>query len=298
MPANYGPFDKAEWLRLEKKADELRRLTLQTSIWGGSGHLGGAMSAMDVMTILYHRFMKLDAHNPNYPDRDRFVLSKGHAAVGYAPVLVDYGYMPIDELKIFNLTGAKIGMHLDCNKVKGVDFSTGSLGHGISLGVGAALAARMKGQDYMTFVLCGDGEMNEGSNWEAIMSAAQFKLSNLVIMVDNNKCMIDGRVADEMNIEPIDKKLKAFNCNTYRVDGHNFSQLNIAIEAAIDYRKNGGDKPTAIVLDTFKGEGVDFMRDDYLWHYGSLDEAKAKKAFDSLDRYYKERVARAEKEGK
>lgn len=116
MPANYKPFDKEEWLRLEKKADELRRLTIQTAIWGGSGHLGGALSAMDAMTILYHRFMKLDVNNPELPDRDRFVLSKGHAAVGYAPVICDYGFMPIDELKIFNLTGAKIGMHLDCNK--------------------------------------------------------------------------------------------------------------------------------------------------------------------------------------
>lgn len=298
MPANYKPFDKAEWLRLEKKAHELRQLTLKTAMWGGSGHIGGAMSAMDAMTILYHRFMKLDPHNPNYEDRDRFVLSKGHAAVGYAPVLVDYGFMPIEELQIFNLTGAKIGMHLDSNKVKGVDFSTGSLGHGISLGVGAALAAKLKGKDYMTYVICGDGEMNEGSNWEAIMSAAQFKLSNLVVMVDNNKCMIDGRVADEMNIEPIDKKFKAFNFNVYRVDGHDFSQLNIAIEAAIDNAKKGGDKPTAIVLDTFKGEGVDFMKDNYLWHYGSLDDAKAKAAFDSLDKYYAERCARAEKEGK
>ncbi len=297
MPANYKPFDKAEWLRLEAKAHELRKLTLQTAIWGGSGHIGGAMSAMDAMTILYHRFMKLDPHNPNYEDRDRFVLSKGHAAVGYAPVLVDYGFMPIEELQIFNLTGAKIGMHLDSNKVKGVDFSTGSLGHGISLGVGAALAAKLKGKDYMTYVICGDGEMNEGSNWEGIMSAAQFKLSNLVVMVDNNKCMIDGRVADEMNIEPIDKKFKAFNFNVYRVDGHDFSQLNIAIEAAIENAKKG-DKPTAIILDTFKGEGVDFMKDNYLWHYGSLDDKKAKDAFDSLDKYYAERCARAEKEGK
>lgn len=298
MPANYGPFDKAEWLRLEKKADELRRLTIQTAVWGGSGHLGGALSAIDIMTILYHRFMKLDPNDPNYEDRDRFVLSKGHAAVGYAPVLVDYGYMPIEELKIFNLTGAKIGMHLDSNKVKGVDFSTGSLGHGISLGVGAALAARFKGQDYMTFVLCGDGEMNEGSNWEGIMSAAQFNLSNLVIMVDNNKCMIDGRVADEMNIEPLDKKFRAFNLNTYRIDGHDFSMLNAAIEAAIDNAKKGEGKPTAIVLDTFKGEGVDFMKDNYLWHYGSLDDEKIAKCYASLDAYYKERVARAEKEGK
>ncbi|MBQ1451929.1 MAG: transketolase [Clostridia bacterium] len=298
MPANYGPFDKAEWLRLEKKADELRRLTLQTAIWGGSGHIGGAMSCMDILTVLYYRIMKLDPKDPEYEDRDRFVLSKGHAAVGYAPVLVDYGYMPIEELKIFNLTGAKIGMHLDSNKVKGVDFSTGSLGHGISLGVGAALAARFHNKDYMTFVLCGDGEMNEGSNWEGIMSAAQFKLSNLVIMVDNNKCMIDGRVADEMNIEPLDRKFNAFNCNTYRVDGHNLSEINEALEAAIEYRNKGGDKPTAIVFDTFKGEGVDFMKDNYLWHYGSLDDEKAAKAFASLDAYYKERCERAEKEGK
>lgn len=297
MPANYGTFDKAEWLRLEKKADELRRLTVQTSVWGGSGHLGGAMSCIDIMTILYHRFMKLDPKNPKYEDRDRFVLSKGHAAVGYAPVLVDYGYMPIEELQIFNLTGAKIGMHLDSNKVKGVDYSTGSLGHGISLGVGAALAAKLKGQDYMTFVLCGDGEMNEGSNWEGIMSAAQFKLNNLVVMVDNNKCMIDGRVADEMNIEPLDTKFKAFNFKTYRIDGHDFSQLNAALEEAVKNAKTG-DKPTAIVLDTYKGEGIDFMKDNYLWHYGSLDEEKLAQAYASLDATYKARCARAEKEGK
>ena len=295
MPANYGAFDKAEWLRLEKKADDIRRLTVQTSVWGGSGHLGGAMSAIDVMTILYHRFMKLDPNDPKYEDRDRFVLSKGHAAVGYAPVLVDYGYMPIEELQIFNLTGAKIGMHLDSNKVKGVDYSTGSLGHGISLGVGAALAAKLKGKDYMTFVLCGDGEMNEGSNWEGIMSAAQFKLSNLVVMVDNNKCMIDGRVADEMNIEPLDKKFKAFNFNTYRIDGHDFSQLNAALEEAVKNAKTS-DKPTAIVLDTYKGEGIDFMKDNYLWHYGSLDDEHKEQAYASLDKYLAKRLERVEKE--
>lgn len=296
MPANYKPFDKAEWLRLEKKADELRRLTIQTAIWGGSGHLGGALSAMDAMTILYHRFMKLDVNNPDMPDRDRFVLSKGHAAVGYAPVICDYGFMPIDELKIFNLTGAKIGMHLDCNKVKGIDCSTGSLGHGLSLAVGFALAGRVNGIDYMNYVLTGDGELNEGSNWEAAMSAAQFKLSNVVVLADVNKCMIDGRVDDEMKVEPVDKKFEAFGFNVRRVDGHNFKQLNDAIEWAIDNHKNGGDKPTAIVMDTFKGEGVDFMKDNYLWHYGSLDEEKTAQAYASLDKYYKERCDRAEKE--
>lgn len=296
MPANYKPFDKEEWLRLEKKADELRRLTIQTAVWGGSGHIGGAMSAMDVMTILYHRFMKLDVNNPELPDRDRFVLSKGHAAVGYGPVVCDYGFMPIDELKIFNLTGSKIGMHMDCNKVKGVDCSTGSLGHGISLAVGFALAGRVNGIDYMNYVVTGDGELNEGSNWEAAMSAAQFKLSNVVVFADVNKCMIDGRVDDEMKVEPVDKKFEAFGFNVIRVDGHNMKELNDAIEAAIKNHQDGGDKPTAIVMDTFKGEGVDFMKDNYLWHYGSLDEEMVKTANASLDKYYQERCKRAEKE--
>lgn len=296
MPADFKSFDKEEWLRLEKKADQLRRLCLQTAVWGGSGHVGGSLSAMDAMTILYHRFMKIDVNNPDMEDRDRFVLSKGHCAVGYAPVLVDLGFMPEEELHIFNLTGAKIGMHLDCNKVRGVDCSTGSLGHGLSLAVGFALAGRVKGLDYMNYVLTGDGELNEGSNWEAAMAAAQFKLSNVVVLADNNKCMIDGRVDDEMKVEPLDKKFEAFGFNAVRVDGQNMKELNDAIEAAIKNHQDGGDKPTAIIMDTFKGAGVDFMEDDYHWHYGSLDDELKAKAYASLDNYYKKRVERAEKE--
>lgn len=296
MPIDYKPFDKAEWLRLEKKADEMRRMAIQTAIWGGSGHIGGSLSAMDAMVTLYYRFMKVDSSNPEMEDRDRFILSKGHCAVGYAPILCDLGYFPVDELKIFNLTGAKVGMHLDCNKVKGADCSTGSVGHGLSLAVGFALAGRVKGIDYMNFVLTGDGELNEGSNWEAAMSAAQFKLSNVVVLADMNKCMIDGRVDDEMKVEPVDKKFEAFGFNVIRVDGHNIKELNDAIEASIKNHQDGGDKPTAIIMDTFKGEGVDFMKDNYLWHYGSLDDAMEKQANESLDKYYKERCERAEKE--
>ncbi len=296
MPVDYKSFDKAEWLRLEKKADEMRRMAIQTAIWGGSGHIGGSLSAMDAMVTLYYRFMKVDPSNPEMEDRDRFILSKGHCAVGYAPILCDLGYFPVDELKIFNLTGAKVGMHLDCNKVKGADCSTGSLGHGLSLAVGFALAGKVKGIDYMNFVLTGDGELNEGSNWEAAMSAAQFKLSNVVVLADMNKCMIDGRVDDEMKVEPVDKKFEAFGFNVIRVDGHNIKELNDAIEASIKNHQDGGDKPTAIIMDTFKGEGVDFMKDNYLWHYGSLDDAMEKQANESLDKYYKERCERAEKE--
>lgn len=296
MPADYKSFDKAEWLRLEKKADEMRRMAIQTAIWGGSGHIGGSLSAMDAMVTLYYRFMKVNPSDPEMADRDRFILSKGHCAVGYAPILCDLGYFPVDELKIFNLTGAKVGMHLDCNKVKGADCSTGSLGHGLSLAVGFALAGKVNGIDYMNYVLTGDGELNEGSNWEAAMSAAQFKLSNVVVLADINKCMIDGRVDDEMKVEPVDKKFEAFGFNVIRVDGHNIKELNNAIEAAIKNHQDGGDKPTAIVMDTFKGEGVDFMKDNYLWHYGSLDDAMEKQANESLDKYYKERRERAEKE--
>lgn len=296
MPADYKSFDKAEWLRLEKKADEMRRMAIQTAIWGGSGHIGGSLSAMDAMVTLYYRFMKVNPSDPEMADRDRFILSKGHCAVGYAPILCDLGYFPVDELKIFNLTGAKVGMHLDCNKVKGADCSTGSLGHGLSLAVGFALAGKVNGIDYMNYVLTGDGELNEGSNWEAAMSAAQFKLSNVVVLADINKCMIDGRVDDEMKVEPVDKKFEAFGFNVIRVDGHNIKELNDAIEAAIKNHQDGGDKPTAIVMDTFKGEGVDFMKDNYLWHYGSLDDAMEKQANESLDKYYKERCERAEKE--
>jgi transketolase len=187
-------------------------------------------------------------------------------------------------------------MHLDCNKVRGIDCSTGSLGHGISLAVGFALAGRVNGIDYMNYVITGDGELNEGSNWEAAMSAAQFKLSNVVVFVDINKCMIDGRVDDEMKVEPVDKKFEAFGFNVIRIDGHNMKELNDAIETAIKNHQDSGDKPTAICMDTFKGEGVDFMRDNYLWHYGSLDEEMVKTANASLDKYYAERCERAEKE--
>lgn len=296
MPADYKPFDKAEWLRLEKKADELRRLTVQTVNWAGSGHIGGGLSCLDALTVLYHRYMKYDVANPDMEERDRFVLSKGHAAVAYAPVLVDLGFMPIDELKIFNLTGAKIGMHLDSNKVVGVDVSTGSLGQGTSMAVGMALAGRMKKQDYMCYVVTGDGELNEGSNWEAFNAASQFKLSNVVVMVDNNKLMIDGPVADEMAVEPLDDRFASFGFNTIRVDGQNIKELCMAVEQAIENHKNGGTKPTAIIMDTTKGAGVDFIEGDYTWHYGSMDADRFEKAYKSLDKYYKARCERAEKE--
>ena len=192
---------KQEWLALEKKAHELRNLCLDTTYWAGSAHIGGGMSVMDMLTILYYKYMKYDVSNPKWEDRDRFILSKGHAGVAYASVLCELGFNDKEQLKTFNLTNSKMGIHLDSNKVVGVDASTGSLGHGLSIALGTALAAKVLGKDYKTYCILGDGECDEGSNWEAGMAAAHFKADNLISFVDRNKCMIDGKTEDVMSLE-------------------------------------------------------------------------------------------------
>ena len=168
MPANYKPFDKEEWLRLEKKADELRRLTVQTTVWGGSGHIGGAMSAMDAMTILYHRFMKLDVNDPDMEDRDRFVLSKGHTAPGLYAALAERGFFPTEDLKTFRNVNSYLQGHPDMKGIPGVDMSSGSLGLGISTACGMALSGKIYNKDYRVYTVLGDGEVAEGQVWEAV----------------------------------------------------------------------------------------------------------------------------------
>jgi transketolase len=288
------PLSKSEWLALEKKAHELRMLCLQTTFNAGSGHIGGGMSVMDILTILYHKFMKIDPKNPNWEDRDRHVLSKGHAGIALAGVLADLGYVDKKDLKTFNLTGSKMGIHLDANKVPGVDASTGSLGHGMPIAIGMALAARIQKKDYITYCVLGDGECNEGSNWEAAMSTAQFKVTNMITIIDRNKCMIDGPTEEVMGLEPFADKWKAFGFDVIEIDGHDFGQLNDAIEKALANVK--GDKPIAIIANTIKGVGIDFMAGDYKWHYGAIDDEKFKNAKESLEKYYQDRVAKVEKE--
>ena len=288
------PLKKDEWLALEKKAYELRNLCLDTTYWAGSGHIGGGMSVMDMMTVLYHKYMRLDKNDPNWEDRDRFVMSKGHAGIAYAPVLVDFGFNDPEQLKTFNLTNSKMGIHLDANKVVGVDASTGSLGHGMSLAAGMALAARMKGKDYKTYCILGDGECDEGSNWEAAMTIAHYKITNLICFVDRNKCMIDGRTEDVMKLEPFCDKWRAFGFEVKDIDGNNINELCDAIDEAL---ANTGDKPYMIVANTLKGCCIDFMEDDYHWHYGALNEEKYEQAKKSLEAAYKKRCERAQKEG-
>ncbi len=287
------PLKKDEWLALEKKAFELRNLCLDTTYWAGSGHIGGGMSVMDMMTVLYHKYMRLDKNNPNWEDRDRFVMSKGHAGIAYAPVLVDYGFNDPEQLKTFNLTNSKMGIHLDSNKVIGVDASTGSLGHGLSIAAGMALAAKLKGKDYKTFCILGDGECDEGSNWEAAMTIAHFNISNVISFVDRNKCMIDGPTEEVMKLEPFCDKWRAFGMHVIEVDGNNISELC----DAIDYALAHDEKPTMIVANTVKGCCIDFMENDYNWHYGALNEERYNLAKASLEAAYKKRCERAEKEG-
>ena len=287
------PLSKSEWLALEKKAHELRNLCLDTTYWAGSGHIGGGMSVMDMMTVLYHKYLNIKVEDPNWEDRDRFILSKGHSGIAYAPVLVDKGFNDPEQLKTFNLSNSKMGIHLDSNKVVGVDASTGSLGHGLSIALGTALAARVLGKSYKTYCILGDGECDEGSNWEAAMAIAHYNATNVISFVDRNKCMIDGRTEDVMNLEPFADKWRAFGFIVKEVDGHNISELC----DAIDFALNEADKPVMIIANTIKGEGIDFMADDYHWHYGAIDEAKYNQAKESLEKYYQKRVARAEKEG-
>ena len=287
------PLSKSEWLALEKKAHELRNLCLDTTYWAGSGHIGGGMSVMDMMTVLYHKYLNIRVEDPNWEDRDRFILSKGHSGIAYAPVLVDKGFNDPEQLKTFNLSNSKMGIHLDSNKVVGVDASTGSLGHGLSIALGTALAARVLGKSYKTYCILGDGECDEGSNWEAAMAISHYNATNVISFVDRNKCMIDGRTEDVMKLEPFTDKWRAFGFIVKEVDGHNISELC----DAIDFALNEADKPVMIVANTVKGEGIDFMADDYHWHYGAIDEAKYNQAKESLEKYYQKRVARAEKEG-
>ena len=288
------PLTKAEWLALEKKANELRNLCLDTTYWAGSGHIGGGLSVMDILTVFYYKYMNIKVEDPKWDDRDRFILSKGHAGIAYAPVLCDKGFNDKEMLKTFNLSGSKMGMHLDSNKVVGVDASTGSLGHGMSIAVGTALAARLLGKDYKTYVVLGDGECDEGSNWEAAMSASHYKVTNMISFVDRNKCMIDGRTEDVMKLEPFCDKWTAFGFIVKEIDGNNIKELCEAIDFALE---NKTDKPVMIVCNTLKGCGIDFIEDNYLWHYGAFDDEKYHKAKDALAASYAKRVARAEKEG-
>ena len=248
--------------QLALTAAKARLLGLDMVYGAASGHLGGSFSAMDLLTVLYQNVMQVDPADPSDPDRDRFVLSKGHCTPALYPTLALRGYFPTEELKLFRSVNGHMSGHAEMHHVKGVDMSTGSLGQGISAAVGMALAGKLDRKNYRVYTLLGDGEIEEGQVWEAAMSAAKFHLDNLCAIVDVNGLQIDGATADVMPSEPLDKKWEAFGWHVISCDGHDYQ----AIEAAFEQARAVKEQPTVLLARTVKGKGVSFMENNAGWH--------------------------------
>lgn len=251
-----------------------------------SGHPGGSLSSVDVITYIYFNEMKVDVNNPKWEERDRFVLSKGHCAPALYAVLSLKGFFPWEEIESLRKVGAMLQGHPDMKGTPGVDMSTGSLGQGISAACGIALSAKLSNKDYRTYSVLGDGELQEGMVWGAAMFAAHNKLDNLVAIVDNNGLQIDGRIDDVCSPYPITDKFAAFGWNVITIDGHNFDQMQQAFEAAKAFK----GKPTVIVQKSIKGKGVSFMQDNVAWHGNAPNKEQYEMAMGELN----ENLARLE----
>ena len=250
-------------LELQKTANEVRKSIVTAVHAAKAGHPGGSLSAADIFTYLYFEEMNVDPKNPKDPDRDRFVLSKGHTAPGYYSALAERGFFPKEDLKTLRHLGSYLQGHPDMKHIPGVDMSSGSLGQGVSAAVGMALSAKLDGKSYRTYALTGDGEIQEGQIWEAAMFAGARNLDNLCVIVDNNNLQIDGTIEEVCSPYPIDKKFEAFNFHVINVaDGNDFDQL----KAAFDEAKATKGMPTAIIAKTVKGKGVSFMEGQVGWH--------------------------------
>ncbi len=250
-------------LELQKMANEVRKGIVTAVHSAKAGHPGGSLSAADVFTYLYFEEMNVDPKDPKNPDRDRFVLSKGHTAPGYYSAMAHRGFFPVEDLKTLRHLGSHLQGHPCMQHIPGIDMSSGSLGQGISAAVGMALGGKMAQKDYRVYTLLGDGEIEEGQVWEAAMFAGHRKLDNLVVIVDNNGLQIDGKIEDVCSPYPIDKKFEAFNFHVINVaDGNDMDQLRAAFAEA---RATKG-MPTAIVMKTVKGKGVSFMENQASWH--------------------------------
>lgn len=249
-----------------------------------AGHPGGSLSAADIFTYLYFQEMKIDPQNPKDPDRDRFVLSKGHTAPGYYAALANRGYFPVEELKTLRQIGSRLQGHPDMKGIPGVDMSSGSLGQGISCAVGMAEAGKLMGKDYRVYTLLGDGEIEEGQVWEAAMFAGNHALDNLVVIVDNNNLQIDGTIEEVNSPYPIDKKFEAFKFHVINCDAHDFNSL----KAAFDEARVTKGMPTCIVAKSVKGKGVSYMENNVAWHGTAPKTDKYEIAMDELTKHLAE----------
>ena len=284
-------------LELQKKSIKLRISMIKMSKDSGSGmHMGGGLSVMDILTALYFYVLNVDPKNPNWEERDRFILSAGHKCCALCSILAEKGYFKKQLLETFNLLDSPFGMHPDMHKILGCDMSTGSLGMGFTTSVGMALAAKYLNKKNRVYVVLGDGEMGEGCIWESIRIASQYKLDNLCGIIDRNKYSVDGPtdgpgffkciekgVEGTTSLEPLDKKIEAFGWNVISCNGHDLKELLNAFE---DVKKEKV-RPSMIIANTFKGKGISFTEDKYEWHYGAFSEEQFKKAFDELDNQLK-----------
>jgi len=264
---------------LEKIARKIRRHIIIMTGNAGSGHPGGSLSAADIVTALYFNLMRHDPENPAWPDRDRFILSKGHAAPLLYAALAESGYFPLETLPTLRKLGSSLQGHADSNVTPGVEMTAGSLGQGLSFSIGVALAGRLNSQDYRVYVMLGDGECDEGQVWEAAMAAAHFRVDNLTAIVDNNGLQIDGWNRDVMNIEPLNDKWKSFGWHVIEVDGHNIPRLLDAFKEAQSVK----GKPSVIIAHTIKGKGVSFMENNVDFHGKAPDAEQVELALKELE---------------
>lgn len=264
-------------IRLKRKATEIRKELLKMIFEAKTGHTGGSLSNTDILTVLYYEIMNVDPKNPNWTDRDRYVQSKGHAVESYWAVLADKGFFPKDELKTFSQFNSRLIGHPN-NKVPGVEMNTGALGHGLSISVGMALAAKMDGKSYRVYTLMGDGEQAEGSIWEGAMAASNYGLDNLIGIIDCNGLQITGNTKDVMSSEPLVDKWKSFGWHVIEVDGHDIEQLVSVLKKVPET----SGKPTMIIAKTIKGKGVSFAENQVAWHHKVPSDEEYHTAMDEL----------------
>lgn len=267
---------------LKRKALQIRRDLLTMIYNAKTGHTGGSLSSVDILVTLYYEVMNIDIKNPKWQFRDRFIMSKGHSVEGLYCVLADKGFYPKDDLKTFSKYNSNYIGHPNI-KVSGVEANTGALGHGLSIGVGTALAAKMDNADSRVFVLMGDGEQAEGSVWEAALSAANYKLDNLVAIIDRNMLQISGTTEEVMALEKLKDKYESFGWSVKVIDGHDFGEL---IPALKETWEEG--KPQLVLAKTTKGKGISYMENVPKWHHGVPDDEQFKKAMNEFDKAWKE----------
>ena len=267
LPAR-GTAERAQLISLlTDKAKLVRRETVRLTRIAGAGHYTGTFSAAELFAALYYAQLRYRPGQPDWPDRDRFVLSKGHAAIGLYPVLADVGFFDPALLDNYTRLHSRFGDHPDMRKIPGIDFSSGSLGHGLSTTLGMTLAARVQGRSYRSYVILGDGELCEGQVWEAAMAAGHYRAGSLVAIVDRNQLSIDGPTESIMGVEPLDEKFRAFRWRVQRIDGHDFDAI---LDAFAGLATDPHGPPQMIIADTVKGRGVQRMELDTNWHVGNL----------------------------